>query len=98
MVILQLSPEEIFEYMKRAVREVNSERLAYGHPDTEPGEAGDLLTKKQAAAFLQCSQSALDNWRRMGRLKAHKLNGKKAVRFSRADLVALASGTPEKTR
>ena len=69
------------------------------HADDEPGEAGPTYVDKRAAArLLDCSVSSIDNFRRAGKLKAHKI-GRKAVRFLRADVLAIMDdgGTP-KTR
>lgn len=47
-----------------------------------------LISKKEAARLLGCSQSTIDNYRRAGVLEAVKLG--KAVRFRRGDLLAFA--------
>lgn len=78
------------------------ERHATRHPqyaDDAPGEASPTYVDKRAAArLLDCSVSSIDNFRRSGKLKAHRI-GRKAVRFLRADVLALADGgTPEKNR
>lgn len=56
--------------------------------DTEPGPAGDFLTRTEAARFLKISAGSIDNYRRSGRLEAHRFG--KSVRFRRADLENLA--------
>lgn len=55
-------------------------------------EQPSLLTKKQSAAYLQCTARFLERMVRSGRLRALKPS-KKLVRFRRADLDAfLESG------
>lgn len=51
-----------------------------------------LISKKEAARLLGCSQSTIDNYRRAGVLQATKLG--KAVRFRRGDVLSFAN--PEK--
>lgn len=76
-------------------------RHATRHPqnaDDTPGPAGQtFVNKKEAARLLSCSTGTVDNMARAGRLKRHYV-GKKAVRFLRGDVLAIASGTPEKNR
>lgn len=56
---------------------------------TEPDTAPELLNKKQAAALLAVSQSTVDNYARAGIIERIKLG--KAVRFRRAELLALTN-------
>lgn len=53
------------------------------------GGLDGLLTKKQAAALINCSVSSIDNFRRAGKIRPHYV-GKKAVRFKASDILALA--------
>lgn len=48
-----------------------------------------LISKKEAARLLGCSQSTIDNYRRAGVLQATKLG--KAVRFRRGDVLSFAN-------
>lgn len=55
--------------------------------DNEPTEA--RITKKQAAALINCSVSTIDNARRAGKIKAYRI-GAKAVRFEKSEVLNLA--------
>lgn len=56
-------------------------------PPTPPDDPERLISKKEAARLLGCSQSTVDNYRRAGVLEAVKLG--KAVRFRRGDVLAV---------
>ena len=56
---------------------------------TPPDDPERLISKKEAARLLSCSQSTIDNYRRAGVLQAVKLG--KAVRFRRGDVLAVAN-------
>jgi excisionase family DNA binding protein len=56
-------------------------------PPTTPDDPERLISKKEAARLLGCSQSTVDNYRRAGVLEAVKLG--KAVRFRRGDVLAV---------
>lgn len=55
--------------------------------DNEPTEA--RITKKQAAALINCSVSTIDNARRAGKIRAYRI-GAKAVRFEKSEVLNLA--------
>jgi excisionase family DNA binding protein len=55
--------------------------------DSEPIEA--RITKKQAAALINCSVSTIDNARRAGKITAYRIGGK-AVRFDKSEVLNLA--------
>jgi len=55
--------------------------------DSEPTEA--RITKKQAAALINCSVSTIDNARRAGKITAYRIGGK-AVRFEKSEVLNLA--------
>lgn len=55
--------------------------------DSEPTEA--RITKKQAAALINCSVSTIDNARRAGKIRAYRI-GAKAVRFEKSEVLNLA--------
>ena len=57
-------------------------------PPSTPDDPKQLISKKEAAELLSCSQSTIDNYRRAGVLEALKLG--KAVRFRRGDVLAVA--------
>ena len=57
-------------------------------PPATPDDPERLISKKEAARLLGCSQSTIDNYRRVGRLKSVKLG--KSVRFRRGDVLAVA--------
>ncbi|MER3485439.1 MAG: hypothetical protein C4345_05155 [Chloroflexota bacterium] len=48
-----------------------------------------LLTKRQAADYLQVSLPTINNYVRRGLLRAYKLPGRRLVRIKREDLLAL---------
>jgi len=54
---------------------------------TPPDDPERLISKKEAAKLLSCSQSTIDNYRRDGQLKAQKLGRK--VLFRRGDVLAV---------
>jgi hypothetical protein len=54
----------------------------------------NLLVKKEAAAYLRCSQRSIDRYRNLGLLKAVKLCGK--VLFRLDDLEAVLKRHVEK--
>lgn len=56
-------------------------------PPATPDDPERLISKKEAARLLGCSQSTIDNYRRAGVLEAVKLG--KAVRFRRGDVLAV---------
>lgn len=56
-------------------------------PPTPTDDPERLISKKEAARLLGCSQSTIDNYRRAGVLEAVKLG--KAVRFRRGDVLAV---------
>lgn len=72
-------------------------------PPSQPEDPERLISKKEAARLLSCSQSTIDNYRRAGVLQAVKLG--KAVRFKCGDVLAVveppsggpASDTEEKS-
>ncbi len=51
--------------------------------------APDLLTKQQAAEYLQVSLPTINSYLRRGLLRAYKLPGGRLVRIKREDLLAL---------
>jgi Helix-turn-helix domain len=54
----------------------------------------DLLVKKEAAAYLRCSQRRIDRYRNLGLVKAVKLRGR--VLFRLEDLEAMLRKHVEK--
>ncbi|GBD12377.1 hypothetical protein HRbin24_00384 [bacterium HR24] len=55
----------------------------------------DLLTKRQAADYLQVSVPTINNYLRRSILRAYKLPGGRLVRIRREDLLALLEQMPE---
>jgi excisionase family DNA binding protein len=52
------------------------------------------MTRREAAAYLKISVRTLDAWRRAGRVRPHKVEGLRTVRYSQQDLdAALTRGT-----
>lgn len=60
--------------------------------DLPPGEAGQLISKKEAARLISCSPGSIDNFARSGKIARHYV-GKKSVRFDRGEVLALAKRT-----
>lgn len=61
--------------------------LKHHQPEEKiPKEQNDYLTKKEAAKFLSCSVSTIDNYRRAGVIKRHNVGS--SVRFKRSELIA----------
>jgi excisionase family DNA binding protein len=54
----------------------------------------DLLDIKQAARFLQVSETSLRRWTNAGRLACHRVGRKRERRFRRADLLAFMEYQP----
>ncbi len=60
------------------------EDRGYREPETP-----ELMTKRQAAEYLQVSLPTIDNYLRRGLLPAYKLPGGRLVRIKRSDLLGL---------
>jgi excisionase family DNA binding protein len=58
-----------------------------GQVKEQPKNDEDLLTKKEAAIFLKCSTSTIDNYARSGILTRFYLG--RSVRFKRKELLQL---------
>ena len=76
----------IIEDMLFEMRQAAKEQPQPAPPST-PDDPERLISKKEAARLLSCSQSTIDNYRRAGVLEAIKLG--KAVRFRRGDVLAV---------
>ena len=58
--------------------------------DDVPGQAGaNYVTKREAARLISVCIATIDNARRAGKIKAHRI-GNRAVRFDRNEVLALA--------
>lgn len=62
---------------------------SYREPDSP-----ELMTKRQAAEYLQVSLPTMNNYLRRGLLRAYKLPGGRLVRIKRADVLALLEEMP----
>lgn len=96
LVLTTLSREElhalIIDSVNACLRRHSAERPP--RRETGPGEAGSaFVSKRQAAALLDCSTSTIGNYARAGKLKRHYIGGQKAVRFDRNEVLALAERT-----
>ena len=56
-------------------------------PTLTSSEPDPYLTKKEAAKFLSCSVSTIDNYRRAGTLKRYNFGS--SVRFKRSELLQM---------
>lgn len=91
VLFTELSEQEIIVIVQEAVK------MAFQtHQPPEPPPKGEseclLLTKKQAAKFLACSTSTIDNFARAGKLTRYYLG--KTVRFKEEELMTLAQLRP----
>jgi excisionase family DNA binding protein len=78
---LRIIEEMLFEIKQTAQKQPQPQ------PTAPPDDPERLISKKEAARLLGCSQSTIDNYRRAGVLEAVKLG--KAVRFRRGDVLAV---------
>ncbi len=95
MVLTTLTREDlhalIIDSVNACLRRHSAERPP--RREVEPGEAGSaFVSKRQAAALLDCSTSTIGNYARAGKLKRHYIGGK-SVRFDRNEVLALAERT-----
>jgi excisionase family DNA binding protein len=96
LVVTSLSISEleaiISDCLKNELRRATPPPRHTGN-ELPPGEAGSaFVSKRQAAALLDCSISTIGNYARAGKLKRHYIGGK-SVRFDRAEVLALAERT-----
>lgn len=77
-LLVQLTEQELKNLVTEASREAISEALKHIQPvEEEPGKPeAKLLTKRQAATVLNCSQSTVDNLRRAGKLNTVRVRNK----------------------
>ena len=88
--------EELSRIIEAAVNAALDKRKVASLPDSNPDEAGPAYVSKQAAAkLIGCSVATVDNFRRAGKIKAHRL-GNKAVRFDRSEILALLESKPRR--
>lgn len=82
-LLVTLPAEEFFARLESIIETKLSERI----PAQPTGEAlPELMTRKEAAAYLSCSIATIDNLARAGRLEKHYLAG--LPRFRREELKA----------
>lgn len=55
------------------------------------GKRPDLVTRQEAAEILKCTTQTLINYQKAGLLPAHKIAGKRLVRYRIEDVEALLS-------
>lgn len=78
------------EILTKEVRDLRKDLIDLKQKKEEEAESSDrFITKKEAANILRCSQSTIDNYRRNGKLKSHKIG--KSVLFHREDVIAIVS-------
>ena len=84
----QLTIDDLRSIFREELERYHEQRAA--RQDDTPGPAGaSYVSKKEAARLLSCSAGTVDNLARAGRLTRHYI-GKKAVRFSRAQVLEIA--------
>jgi excisionase family DNA binding protein len=87
--LVLISREDLRALIIESVNECLNAQTKKQHrfKDSEPIEA--RITKKQAAALINCSVSTIDNARRAGKITAYRIGGK-AVRFEKSEVLNLA--------
>lgn len=92
--IIITTPEELSALLDERLR-LALKQFTQPIPDNVPGEAGQSYISKQTAAkLIGCCIATLDNARRAGKIKAHKIGGGKSVRFDRNEVLALLETKP----
>ena len=91
VVTISLSYEEFTNAISEAIRKELKQVAPPPRQEDTPGpDGGAYVNKRQAARLLSCSVSTVDNLRRAKQLRAFYVG--KAVRFSRAEVLAQARG------
>lgn len=84
-ILFNVSPEDLQNMIKNSVREelskLNSENNSQ---PTSPG-VEQPITQAEAIEFLQKSRQTINEWRRKGLIKGHKLGGR--IYFYKSQLV-----------
>lgn len=97
--IIVTTAQQLSEIVRQAVDAALDARKTTSQPDNEPAEAGQAYISKQAAArLIGCCVSTLDNARRAGKIKAHRIGGGRAVRFDRNEVLALLETKPRQRK
>lgn len=87
-VITTLTPDEVRQIVVESVQFCLKNHKPI--PNTAPEQAGaNYVTKKEAARLISVCIATIDNARRAGKIKAHRI-GNRAVRFDRNEVLALA--------
>lgn len=88
LVFTQLSISEVRQLFREELEEYFIRNPLI--PEPEQPDNDQLLTRKESAQLLSCSISTIDNYRRSGLLKQHKVGMEEGgVRFRKADLLAV---------
>ena len=81
--LVMMTTEDFFNRLETVIEAKLAERLA---PQPEADALPELLNRKQAATYLNCSIATIDNLTRAGLLEKHYLAG--LPRFKREEVKA----------
>ncbi len=87
IIFTALTPDELRYLFADAVEHV-IKGMAKNHPTAQPADAPIYVSKREAARLIGVCQSSVDNFARRKQLTRHYFG--KAVRFERAEVLALA--------
>lgn len=90
--------EDVINLLKKIEQKVDAtlermEALEQEQQHNTAPDAGQLLTKKEAAKLLACSPQTIDRYRSEGKLNAQYIG--KAVRFRRVDVLNITTERSE---
>lgn len=80
-LIIEITPEELSELIQSSVEA----SLSKFKEELQPNDPDELMSRKEAAKYLQISLTTLWHWMRDGKVKYYK-NGSK-IYFKRQELV-----------
>lgn len=86
--LINFSEEDLRNIMLEAVRE------GIANHDTKSVDEDEFLTRQESADLLKVSITTIDTWRRLGLIKAYRINSR--VRFSKVELLDAVKKNPPK--
>jgi excisionase family DNA binding protein len=86
-MVVVTSTDELQKIVREAVREAVMEVLQFAN--NQKSEDDGYMNKQEAAAYLRCSTTAIDSYRRNGFIKVHRVAGNKKVLFKKSELKKL---------
>lgn len=87
-ILFNYNEEDLRNLMLEAVRE------GIANHDTKSVDGDEFLTRQESADLLKVSITTIDTWRRLGLIKAYRINSR--VRFSKAELLDAVKKNPPK--